>query len=48
MIVSGTAAVGIWIWNTRDVKKFRSAYSHENRFSMGVNSRGQVEARIKF
>ena len=48
MIISGTAAVGVWIWNTRDVKKTRSAYSHESRFSVGVNPRGQVEARINF
>ena len=48
MIVSGTAAVGIWIWNARDVKKSRSTYSHEDRFSVGINSHGQVEARIKF
>jgi len=48
MIVSGTAAVGIWIWNARDVKKSRSNYSHEDRFSVGINSHGQVEARIKF
>ena len=48
MIVSGTAAIGVWIWNARDVKKSRSAYSHDDRFSMGINSHGQVEARIKF
>ena len=48
MIISGTAAVGVWIWNTRDVKKFRSAYSYENRISVGINPRGQVEARINF
>ena len=46
-IAAGTAAVGIWLWNTRDVKK-RSAYSDNSRFSFGVNSYGQVEARIKF
>ena len=50
MIVSGTAAVGIWLWNTRDIKKSRSsAYlQQDNKFSVGINSYGQVETRIKF
>ena len=48
-IVASTAAVGIWFWNTRDVKKSRSsAYLHENKFSVGINPYGQVEARINF
>ena len=46
-IVAGTAAVGIWLWNIRDVKKTKN-YSDNNSFSMGVNRHGQVEARIKF
>ena len=48
-IAAGTAAVGIWLWNTRDVKKNKSSdYSHHNKFSVGVNPYGQVEARINF
>jgi hypothetical protein len=48
-IAVGTAAVGIWLWNTRDVKKNKSSdYSHQNKFSVGVNPYGQVEARINF
>ena len=48
-IVASTAAVGIWLWNTRDVKKSRSyAYINENKFSVGINPAGQIEARIKF
>ena len=49
-IVASTAAVGIWLWNTRDIKKSRSsAYLHQdNKFSVGINSYGQVEARLKF
>ena len=50
MIVSGTAAIGVWIWNVRDMKKNSSKHfsSYEKRFSMGVNRYGQVEARINF
>ena len=48
-IAAGTAAVGIWLWNTRDVKKNRSSdYSYQNKFSVGVNRYGQVEVRINF
>ena len=48
-IASGTAAVGIWLWNTRDVKKMKANnYSHANRFSVGVNRYGQIEARFRF
>ena len=48
-IVASTAAVGIWFWNTRDVKKSRSySYKHESKFSVGINPSGQVVARIKF
>lgn len=47
-IVAGSAAVGIWLWNARDVKKNRSSnYSHQSKFSLGVNRYGQVEARIQ-
>jgi hypothetical protein len=48
-IAAGTAAVGIWLWNTRDVKKNRSSdYSHNSKFSVGVNHYGRIEARINF
>ena len=48
-IVASTTAVGIWLWNTRDVKKNRrSNYSHNSKFSVGVNRYGQVEVRINF
>ena len=49
-IAASTAAVGIWLWNTRDVKKKSrtSASLDKSRFSVGVNPRGQVEARINF
>ena len=50
MIVSGSAAAAIWLWNTRDIKKSRSsAYlQQDNKFSVGINSYGQLETRIKF
>jgi len=48
-IASGTASIGIWLWNVHDLKKNRStAYLHKNKFSVGFNPYGQVEARIKF
>ena len=48
-IASSTLAGTIWIWNIRDVKKNRTNnYSYANRFSLGVNRYGQIEARIKF
>ena len=35
--------------NIFDVKKSKSrSYSDNNRFSMGINQNGQVEARISF
>jgi hypothetical protein len=49
MIVAGTVATGVWLWNIRDVKKMKSKnYSEDNRFSLGMNRYGQVEARIRF
>ena len=51
MIVSGTAAVGIWLWNTRDIKKNKSSAAYlqkDNKFSVGINSYGQIETRLKF
>ena len=48
MITAGTAAVGIWLWNTRDVKKRKSSYSSNPGISFGINPKGQVEARICF
>ena len=48
-IAAGTAAVGIWLWNTRDVKKNRSSdYSYNSKYSVGVNRYGRIEARINF
>jgi hypothetical protein len=48
-IAAGTIAAVVWLWNIRDVKKNRSsAYSHNNRFSVGINHYGQVEASIRF
>ena len=47
-IIAGTVGVGVWIWNIRDVKKTKSSkYSHNSKFSVGLNRYGQVEARIK-
>jgi len=49
LIAAGSVAAGLWIWNTRDVKKMKSKnYSEDNRFSLSVNRYGQVEARIRF
>jgi hypothetical protein len=48
-IAAGSAAVGIWLWNTRDVKKMKANnYSHENRFSVGVNRHCHLEVRFRF
>jgi len=48
IIIAGTVGVGVWIWNIRDVKMAQSSnYSHQSKFSVGVNRYGQVEARIK-
>ena len=48
MITAGTAAVGIWLWNTWDVKKGKSSYSSNPGISFGINPKGQVVARICF
>ena len=49
LIGSGTVAGVVWLWNIIDVKKSKSkSYSDNNRFSMDINSHGQVEARISF
>jgi len=49
LIAAGSFAAGVWLWNTKDVKKMKSKnYSEDNRFSLGVNRYGQVEARIRF
>ena len=38
MITAGTAAVGIWLWNTRDVKKRKSSYSsHPIKSKIRIN-----------
>jgi hypothetical protein len=48
-ITAGTFAVGIWLWNIRDIKKMKgNNFSNENRFSIGINRKGQFEARFKF
>jgi len=48
MITAGTAALGIWIWNTRDIKKVNAKYSYSPKVSFGFNPLGQVTATIKF
>ena len=49
MITAGTAAVGIWLWNTRDVKKNSSySYSSSKKYSVGINPNRQVHFRINF
>ena len=49
LIAAGSVAAGVWLWNTKDVKKMKSInYSEDNRFSLSVNHYGQVEARIRF
>ena len=49
LITAGSVAAGVWLWNIRDVKKMKSKnYSEDNRFSLGMNRYGQVEARIRF
>jgi hypothetical protein len=49
LITAGSVAAGVWLWNTRDVKKMKANnYSHANRFSVGVNRYGQIEARYRF
>ena len=49
LIGCGTVSGAIWLWNIIDVKKSKSDnYSDNNRFSMGVNKNGHIEARISF
>jgi hypothetical protein len=49
LIGCGTVAGVVWLWNLIDAKKFKSdSYSDNNRFSMGINQKGQVEAQISF
>ena len=49
LISAGSISVGVWIWNIIDMKKSRSkSYSSSRPVSIGINSRGQVEARFSF
>jgi len=49
LIGSSTAAGIIWLWNIRDIKKSASSkYSNSDPISIGINSQGQLEARISF
>jgi len=49
LIGVGSLSAVVWIWNIIDVKKSKSqSYSSHNPVSVGINSRGQVEARILF
>ena len=49
LIGCGTVSGVVWLWNIIDVKKSKTdRYSDNNRFSMGINQNGQVEARISF
>ena len=49
LIAAGSVAAGIWLWNTKDVKKMKSKnYSEDNQFYLSVNRYGQVEAIIRF
>ena len=49
LIGCGTVSGAIWLWNIIDVKKSKSdKYTDNNRFSMGVNKNGHIEARISF
>jgi hypothetical protein len=49
LISAGSISVGVWLWNIIDIKKSKSQnYSSHNPVSIGINSRGQVEARISF
>ena len=49
-IIGTSAAAGIiWLWNIRDIKKsVSSKYSASDPISIGINSQGQLEARISF
>ena len=49
LIGVGSMSAVVWIWNIIDVKKTKSqSYSDHNPASVGINSRGQIEARISF
>ena len=49
LIGAGSISVGVWLWNIIDIKKSKSQnYSSHNPVSVGINSRGQIEARISF
>ena len=46
----GAVSGVVWLWNIIDMKKIKksSKYSDNNRFSMGINQSGQVEASVSF
>ena len=49
LISAGSISVGVWIWNIIDIKKSKSkSYSSSRPVSIGINSRGQLEAQISF
>ena len=49
LISAGSISVGVWLWNIIDIKKSKSkSYSSSSPVSVGINSRGQVEARFSF
>ena len=49
LISAGSISVGVWLWNIIDIKKSKSkSYSSSSPMSIGINSRGQVEARFSF
>jgi TM2 domain-containing membrane protein YozV len=49
LIGAGSLSAVVWIWNIIDVKKSKSqSYSSSSPVSIGINSRGQVEARFSF
>ncbi len=49
LIGAGTFSAAIWIWNILDVKKSKSqSSSSDHPVSVGINSRGQIEAQISF
>ena len=49
LIFTCTSAGIVWLWNIWDVKKYGSSqYSDTNPVSIGINSQGQLEARVSF
>ena len=49
LLGSCTAAGIVWLWNIRDINKTASnKYSEAHSVSIGVNTRGQIEAYISF